>query len=402
MREAILFMQNERQRILELVEKGTISAQEAITLLEALEQPSKSTQNVMNDVSKEGQQSSTEKETLFNEQTKEQQKKDTDFMKHFQDEMQDFRKDLTQIGSIFMDMMNTAVKKVKEFDVSSPFGDKVEFTHTEEVTAEHVDSVIAELPNGNFSLESTEGDSFQVICKVKAPLINDSEEETRNHFLEQFVVKEDEGSLRILSQLKLVQVNVKVLVPKEQLEKLSVRLMNGSVSLQDIGFDHLKVKTLNGAIKGSKFNFEKAKIDSSNGSIELTNVRGKDLEAETLNGRVYLDGALDEIEAKSVNGHVVVTTCSTNSSKIKAQTVAGAVELYVPRTISLSGKIVTNFGKVDVGIQDVSTIESQDQFLSKVVRFDKEVENANRLFIEGESKTGAVLVRYTTTDEQHI
>ncbi|MGG2108481.1 DUF4097 family beta strand repeat-containing protein [Lysinibacillus pakistanensis] len=395
-------MQNERQRILELVEKGTISAQEAITLLEALEQPSKSTQNVMNDVSKEGQQSSTEKETLFNEQTKEQQKKDTDFMKHFQDEMQDFRKDLTQIGSIFMDMMNTAVKKVKEFDVSSPFGDKVEFTHTEEVTVEHVDSVIAELPNGNFSLESTEGDSFQVICKVKAPLINDSEEETRNHFLEQFVVKEDEGSLRILSQLKLVQVNVKVLVPKEQLEKLSVRLMNGSVSLQDIGFDHLKVKTLNGAIKGSKFNFEKAKVDSSNGSIELTNVRGKDLEAETLNGRVYLDGALDEIEAKSVNGHVVVTTCSTNSSKIKAQTVAGAVELYVPRTISLSGKIVTNFGKVDVGIQDVSKIESQDQFLSKVVRFDKEVENANRLFIEGESKTGAVLVRYTTTDEQHI
>jgi len=395
-------MQNERQRILELVEKGTISAQEAITLLEALEQPSKSTQNVMNDVSKEGQQSSTEKETLFNEQTKEQQKKDTDFMKHFQDEMQDFRKDLTQIGSIFMDMMNTAVKKVKEFDVSSPFGDKVEFTHTEEVTAEHVDSVIVELPNGNFSLESTEGDSFQVICKVKAPLINDSEEETRNHFLEQFVVKEDEGSLRILSQLKLVQVNVKVLVPKEQLEKLSVRLMNGSVSLQDIGFDHLKVKTLNGAIKGSKFNFEKAKVDSSNGSIELTNVRGKDLEAETLNGRVYLDGALDEIEAKSVNGHVVVTTCSTNSSKIKAQTVAGAVELYVPRTISLSGKIVTNFGKVDVGIQDVSKIESQDQFLSKVVRFDKEVENANRLFIEGESKTGAVLVRYTTTDEQHI
>lgn len=395
-------MQNERQRILELVEKGTISAQEAITLLEALEQPSKSTQNVMNDVSKEGQQSSTEQETLFNEQTKEQQKKDTDFMKHFQDEMQDFRKDLTQIGSIFMDMMNTAVKKVKEFDVASPFGDKVEFTHTEEVTAKHVDSVIAELPNGNFSLESTEGDSFQVICKVKAPLINDSEEETRTHFLEQFVVKEDEGSLRILSQLKLVQVNVQVLVPKEQLEKLSVRLMNGSVSLQDIGFDHLKVKTLNGAIKGSKFNFEKAKVDSSNGSIELTNVRGKDLEAETLNGRVYLDGALDEIEAKSVNGHVVVTTCSTNSSKIKAQTVAGAVELYVPRTISLSGKIVTNFGKVDVGIQDASKIESQDQFLSKVVRFDKEVENANRLFIEGESKTGAVLVRYTTTDEQHI
>lgn len=397
-------MQNERQRILELVEKGTISAQEAITLLEALEQPSKSTQHVMNDVSNEGQHSQTEKESAFKDESpkSEQSQKDEDFPKYFQEEMKDFRKDLSQIGSLFMDMMNTAVKKVKEFDVASPFGDKFEFTHTEEVAAEHVDKIIAELPNGNFSLETAEGDSFQVVCKVKAPLVNDSEEETRANFLEQFVVKEDGDSLRILSQLKLVQVNVKVLVPKDKLEKLSVRLMNGSVTLQDTDFEHLKVKTLNGAIKGSKFNFGKAEVDSSNGSIELTNVRGKDLEAETLNGRVYLDGALDEVEAKSVNGHVVVTTCSTNSSKIKAQTVAGAVELYVPRTISLSGKIVTNFGKVDVGIQDASKIESQDQFLSKVVRFDKEVENANRLFIEGESKTGAVLVRYTTTDEQTV
>ncbi|MFY0520145.1 DUF4097 family beta strand repeat-containing protein [Lysinibacillus sp. UGB7] len=395
-------MQNERQRILELVEKGIISAQEAITLLEALEQPSKSTQNVMNDVLNKEQQSSTEKESIFNEAPKEEQKKDTDFTKYFQDEMQDFRKDLSQIGSLFMDMMNTAVKKVKEFDVSSPFGDKFEFTHTEEFEAANVQNVIVELPNGNFSLEPGEGDKFQVICKVKAPLINESEEETRAHFLEQFVVKEDVDSLRILSQLKLVQVNVKVLMPKEKLEKLSVRLMNGSVTLQDTELEQLKVKTLNGVIKGSKLSFTKAEVDSSNGSIELTDVRGKDLEAETLNGRVYLDGALDEVEAKSVNGHVVVTTCSSNSSKIKAQTVAGAVELYVPRTMSLSGKIVTNFGKVDVGIQDVSKMESQDQFLSKVVRFDKEVDNANRLFIEGESKTGAVLVRYTTTDEQEL
>ncbi|MDD1503956.1 DUF4097 family beta strand repeat-containing protein [Lysinibacillus sp. CNPSo 3705] len=397
-------MQNERQRILELVEKGTISAQEAITLLEALEQPSKSTQNVMNDVVNEDQYSTTEKESVFKDesQNEQQSQKDEDFSEYFQEEMRDFRKDLSQIGSLFMDMMNTAVKKVKEFDVTSPFGDKFEFTHTEEVSAERVDKIIAELPNGNFALETAEGDSFQVICKVKAPFVNDSEEETRANFLEQFVVKEDGDSLRILSQLKLVQVNVKVLVPKDKLEKLSVRLMNGNVTLQDTDFEQLKVKTLNGAIKGSKFNFGKAEVDSSNGSIELTNVRGKDLEAETLNGRVYLDGALDEVAAKSVNGHVVVTTCSTNSAKIKAQTVAGAVELYVPRTLSLSGKIVTNFGKVDVGIQDVSKIESQDQFLSKVVRFDKEIENANRLFIEGESKTGAVLVRYTTTDEQHI
>lgn len=389
-------MQNERQRILELVEKGIISAQEAITLLEALEKPSNTTQSVMDKTQKE--------DSFFEEAKKEEQhqKSDADRMKYFQEEMHDFRKDLSQIGSIFMDMMNTAVKKVKEFDVSTPFGDRLEFAHTEELTASDVKNITVDLPNGSFSLEPSEGDSIQVMCKVKAPFINENDEETRTNFLNQFVVKNEEGTLHILSHLKLAQVNVKVLVPEQELEKLSVRLMNGSVTLRDKVIDELKLKTLNGAIKGSSLTFNKAKVDSSNGSIELTGVRGKDLEAETLNGRVYLDGALDEVEAKSVNGHVVVTTCSSNSSKIKAQTVAGTVELYVPRTMSLSGKVVTNFGKVDVGIQDVSKIEAQDQFLSKVVRFDKEVEGANRLFIEGESKTGAVLVRYTTTDEQQV
>ena len=389
-------MQNERQRILELVGKGTISAQEAITLLEALEKSSNTTQSVMDKTPKE--------DSFFEEAKKEEQhtKSDADHMKYFQEEMHDFRKDLSQIGSIFMDMMNTAVKKVKEFDVSTPFGDKLEFAHTEELEASEVKNISVDLPHGSFSLEPSENDNIQVMCKVKAPVINESEEETRTNFLNQFVVKNEEGTLSILSNLKLAQVNVKVLVPEQEFEKLSVRLMNGNVTLRDTVIEQLKLKTLNGAIKGSALTFNKAKVDSSNGSIELTGARGKDLEAETLNGRVYLDGALDEVEAKSVNGHVVVTTCSSNSSKIKAQTVAGTVELYVPRTMSLSGKIVTNFGKVDVGIQDVSKIETQDQFLSKLVRFDKEVEGANRLFIEGESKTGAVLVRYTTTDEQQV
>lgn len=389
-------MHNERQRILALVEKGTISAKEAITLLEALEKSSNTTQQITD-------QTTTE-DSFFQEEKKEEQpgKNNTDYAKYFQEEMQDFRKDLSQIGSMFMDMMNTAVKKVKEFDVTTPFGERLEFAHTEELVATDVQTILVDLPNGHFSFEPSDGESIQVMCKVKAPFVNDNDEETRANFLNQFVVKNEEGTLRILSQLKIAQVNVKVLVPAQKFETLSVRLMNGNVTLRDATFEELKVKTLNGAIKGTSLTFNKAKVDSSNGAIELTGIRGKELEAETLNGRVYVDGALEEVEAKSVNGHVVVTTCSSNSSKVKAQTVAGTVELYVPRTMSLSGKIGTNFGKVDVGIQDVTKIEAQDQFLSKVVRFEKEVEGANRLNIEGESKTGAVLVRYTSADEQQL
>ncbi|MEG0260327.1 MAG: DUF4097 family beta strand repeat-containing protein [Lysinibacillus sp.] len=389
-------MQSERRRILELVEKGTISAQEAIILLEALEKDGNTSRSIL-------EKSQNTEDTIFKERDKQdsdqQSKSDSDFTKHFQEEMHDFRKDLSQIGTVFMDMMNTAVKKVKEFDVSSPFGEKVEFSHTEDLKAADVQSISVDLPNGNFTLEPHDSEDINVVCQVKVPFVNDSEEETRTQFLNQFVVKNEGGTLRIISQLKLAQVNVKVYMPQQFTNKISVKLVNGSATIRDITMEELKVKTLNGAIKGSTLAFNKAALDSSNGSIELMLAKGKELEAETLNGRVYIDGAFEEVDASSVNGHVVVTTTSTKSSKIKAHTVAGAVELYVPSTMSLSGKISTNFGKVDVGIQDASKTESQDQFLSKVVRFDKDVEGANRLFIEGESKTGAVLIRYTTTKE---
>ena len=229
-------MQNERQRILKLVEKGTISAKEAITLLEALENSSNTTQPVMENMPKE--------DPFFNEAKKEEQQKksDTDYSKYFQEEMQDFRKDLSQIGSLFMDMMNTAVKKVKEFDVSSPFGERFEFTHTEELVASDVQTILVDLPNGSFSFEPSDGEHIQVMCKVKAPFVNENEEETRSNFLNQFVVKNDAGTLHILSHLKIAQVNVKVLIPKRKFEKVSVRLMNGSVTLRDSHFEELKVK----------------------------------------------------------------------------------------------------------------------------------------------------------------
>ncbi|CAM5554183.1 Putative adhesin domain-containing protein OS=Lysinibacillus sphaericus OX=1421 GN=LS41612_19465 PE=4 SV=1 [Lysinibacillus sphaericus] len=41
-------------------------------------------------------------------------------------------------------------KKSKRIDVSSPFGDNLKFTHTEELAAAHIENIMVELPNGNF------------------------------------------------------------------------------------------------------------------------------------------------------------------------------------------------------------------------------------------------------------
>ena len=95
-----------------------------------------------------------------------------------------------------------------------------------------------------------------------------------------------------------------------------------------------------------------------------------------------------------------MTTKTDNPSKITAQSLAGAVEVYVPKTVCISGRATTNFGKLNIGMIDASKIEQQEQFLMKTVRFDKILEGANKLFIEAESKTGSVIVCYTAGDTE--
>ena len=89
------------------------------------------------------------------------------------------------------------------------------------------------------------------------------------------------------------------------------------------------------------------------------------MDAETLNGKIYIDGHLADIEAQSVNGHVVVTTKNIAARKIEGRAVAGTVEIYVPSTVALQGDIASNFGKMDVALADVTRVNEQEHFLQK-------------------------------------
>ena len=79
--------------------------------------------------------------------------------------------------------------------------------------------------------------------------------------------------------------------------------------------------------------------------FNIKDAKGNKIDAETINGRIYIDGHLKDIEAQSVNGHVVVTTKNPEANKIEGRAVAGTVEIYVPSTVALQGEVASNLGK---------------------------------------------------------
>lgn len=373
-------MQTEKERILQMVSEGKLAVEEAITLLEALE---KTTAEQTPAADKQAKQSKTKEEPTFE--------------RIFEEDLKTFRKDMTQIGSVFMDLFNKTVDKVKDMDMSTPFplGEKVSFQDVKTFDGDDVRQVYVDLPNGSLTIEPAELNDIRIVTSVRTPLDNDVET-TKQRFLSNYVVDTQQQSLRIITDAKWSQIEVTLYLPRKKYDELKLRFVNGGVSLHDVEAGKLRVKSLNGAVKAHDVRFADAEIKTSNGAIELRDVRGKEIEAETLNGRIYIDGAVEEVEAKSINGAIAVTTYAKNARKVEAETVAGTVEVYVPSHVALSGKLATNMGKLDVNLADVDQVASQDQLFSKTLHFTKHVENAHKLFIEGTSKTGTILVRYTT------
>ncbi|WP_413364953.1 DUF4097 family beta strand repeat-containing protein [Lysinibacillus sp. 3P01SB] len=400
---------DERKRILKLVEAGTISAEEAIELLEALSQQKEPTQSTAPSVYTTPEQTTTNKEPefVFEEEKK---RKTTGFEDLFSklgnkdlnrkvDElMQELRHDLSEFSGRMMTMMNTTLSKVKDFDVEFPFGEKVEFSKSYAFNADEVRGFEIDIPNGRVTVERGSAEPNVLIEALVKTQKKETEYDTIEEFTDGFVELKD-GKIEVATQSKLSHVALNIVLPEKQYDVFIIRLLNGGITVNDAEAKLLKVKTYNGTVKAENVVFDHANLQSANGAIEARGIQGDDIEAETANGRIYIDGDVKEVEAESVNGHVVVTTTSNKAYKVKARTVAGSVELYIPKDVALDGQVTSNLGRTDVGLTDVAIRTGEGQFLQKTCYFNKMIEDAPMLKLVGESRTGSIVVRYTTQGE---
>lgn len=400
---------DERKRILKLVEAGTISAEEAIELLEALSQQKEPTQSTAPSVYSTPEQTTTNKEPefVFEEEKK---RKTTGFEDLFSklgnkdlnrkvDElMQELRHDLSEFSGRMMTMMNTTLSKVKDFDVEFPFGEKVEFSKSYAFNADEVRGFEIDIPNGRVTVERGTAEPNVLIEALVKTQKKETEYDTIEEFTDGFVELKD-GKIEVATQSKLSHIALNIVLPEKQYDVFIIRLLNGGITVNDAEAKLLKVKTYNGTVKAENVVFDHANLQSANGAIEARGIQGDDIEAETANGRIYIDGDVKEVEAESVNGHVVVTTTSSKAYKVKARTVAGSVELYIPKDVALDGQVTSNLGRTDVGLTDVAIRTGEGQFLQKTCYFNKMIEDAPMLKLVGESRTGSIVVRYTTQGE---
>ncbi|MGM9926287.1 MAG: DUF4097 family beta strand repeat-containing protein [Bacillus sp. (in: firmicutes)] len=360
-------MNEEKKRILNLVESGKISAAEALTLLEMLEKE---------------QQTKTDKEAeILNELSTEVVSKTDEQQQHTSE------KKVASAKDMILDFVDSLVTKVKELDFD--FSKSTDVTHIFHMPDAAFEEATFEVANGNVELIAWDQEGVKVECDAKVYRTEDVEE-ARRLLLQEVTFDVRDSKLFYLVGQKWMKVNSKIYLPKAHIKKMRLRLFNGTVSGDALTVDKLKVKTANGKIALNHVTSEDTEIENVNGNIELAHMKIGKLDCETMNGTLRASGIFELAQLETFNGGIFVDGFNQEAKSLQAKSTSGSVTITVPSSVAVAGEVRANLGGLHVNVQGMKVVDEKKEVIQKVLKFDNEQTDSMKLYAD--SRTGSITV----------
>lgn len=368
-------MADERKRILELVESGKLTVDEALKLMEKVDE-----------VSEKKSLNEEEKKILedFHEEAKfHEKKKETNSNYGF---------NFQAAKDKLFDFVDTTIKKVKEVDLDLNFGHFEEVSHIFQYNNISPKKLDIDIPNGEVELIPWDQEEVSIECKAKVYRVN-SLEEAKKVFLKEIQVIVDDEQLVVKTNHKWMKVKTQVYVPKKSYESTIIRLFNGPITTFDIKAEKLYAKTANGKITLNAGENTKVEADAANGSIKVDKVNIQKLDAETINGSIAVDGYFNKVDLQSFNGSISCTNHAENCEVLEFQGTTGSIEVSLPEALAVSGVLKTNFGGFNVELEGIQIIEEKSEVLQKTLQFKSIQSSDHHTKMEANTKTGSIKVK---------
>lgn len=362
-------MQEERKKILNMVKEGKLTIEEALVLLDEL-----------------GKQSETAKkkeETLVNELSTVVDSEEAKQEKTTTNDKYQSTKD-----KIF-DFIDTAFKKIKDFDLDFNFGKSVDITHIFQQSDVYLKEVDIDLANGSVKLLPWDQKNVRVECEAKVYRV-DTPDEARESFLKDVIFAIEGQKLRFISQQKWMKIDASVYLPQEAYDNVRVRLFNGSINSENLYTDKYRAKTANGKINMYGLTSRDVEVETANGKIDVQAGRIEEFDAETINGAITLQGSIKKADIQSFNGDIECTFVDDRCEFVEAKATTGAIKLYIPEGAVVSGEIKSNLGNLNLGIEGVHVTEEKKDVIQKVLRFHPVLDTGRETKVLADSKTGSV------------
>jgi len=363
----------ERKRILKLVEEGKLTAEEAIILLEKLEQGPQATEpesEIVNDLS-----------THVNFEQEQEKTEQTTYKQ-------------TSVKNKFVDFIDSAIKKIKDLDLDFNFGNAVEVSHIFQHSNVYLQEIDLDVANGSIDIVPWDENDVRIECDAKVYKI-ENQHEARQAFLKDVLFSIENGKLRFLIQKKQTKVKARIFIPRKHYEYIKIRMFNGPISTNGLSVTDFRGKTANGSIKLREFNATNIELEAVMGHIEVLDTTSKDCEIETINGTVNVSGSYEKLDLQSFNGNIVSTLHDDKCHTLHVKTTAGNIDIYTPVTSSIEGELKSNLGGFLCELPNMSVVEEKSEVVQKLLRFKTNQQVGKRCYIFADTKTGSVMIKPT-------
>lgn len=358
-------MREEKRRIFNLVKEGHLSVEEAMILLDNLEnkeQPS-------NDTFEEAK-----KEDMFNQN-----------LKNIKDKVFGF--------------VDSAVKKVKEVDLDFNFGNSVEVQHEVVLPAESIESLEVDIANGSVTVLPWNQDEVKMNFQVKIYRVEDADLGLKK-FLHELNYKQADKTLRLSIEPKTMKVETTIYVPLKKYHSMKLRSFNGNILAENLDVENCRMKTANGDIELKSYNAHSVELETANGNIQVLDVKMDHVEVESLNGKLNLVGDFEEVEAESFNGDITVKLANRRAKELFLDCKTGMINVDMLEDYSLKGKVKTNLGQLAINLDQLEILEEKRDLMQKYLRFNTVAPNAPELKVVATTKAGSININKIKSTEE--
>ena len=364
-------MNEERKRILKMVEEGKVTAEEAFNLLSELEKANQSVEQKQAEIVNE----------LSTAVKFDQSKKEETMHQRFQ----------STKDKIF-DFVDSAFKKIKDFDLDFNFGRSIEISHIFHQADVNLKDIDLDIANGTLKIVPWDQKDVRIECYAKVYRV-ENQDQARENFLKDVMFAIEGQRLRFTTQQKWMKVDAVVYVPQAQYEKVRVRIFNGSIQGDKLAIENFRVKTANGKIDLSEISGKKLEAETANGHIKVRRSQIDDIEAETINGAIKIDGDYQYVETQTFNGNLTTYLRGDRCQSITAQATTGSIDLFIPEGLAVSGEVKSNLGGFNVLLDGIHILEEKNEVIQKLLRFESIHQPESSVKVFAEAKTGSISVQ---------
>lgn len=381
-------MNEERKQILQMVESGKITVDEALKLMEAIEKTKQEPEPKSGlDNGNEANQTKQEPGTSFEPSTFVNY--DSSYSSSSGDQKGYKRHSFIDK---FTDFIDSALQKIKDVDLDFNFGTPVEVNHIFQHKDVYLSNIHLDISNGNIKIIPWEERDVRIECNAKV-YKSDSFDDAKTYFLKSVRFSIDGDSMKFSVEPKQIKMSTVLYIPKAMYNEMQIRMFNGHVVGEGLQANKLKVNTANGNIDFSRLQGQDFEFETANGHIKIVDSFSQEIEAETINGTINVHGAFEKVDLQSFSSNIICKLQDSKSKIAYLNTKTGSIDLFLPTDLEVKGKIKSNIGGFKCELTDLEILDEKKDVIVKELNFIANSGKIDKLYVEASSNAGSILVK---------